>query len=252
MSPRLGINIDHLATLRQARGEPYPSLSRGADQCFAAGADLLTIHLREDRRHIQDYDVATLHEVTKKWQRPLNLEMGCHPEIVKIAITQQPEWICLVPEKREEKTTEGGLNLLAGGNYLRVHEAIETLRDGLPNVKISLFLEAHEATLEKAKELEVEAVEIHTGDYARSFLLDGHDHKQWAGYLEQFKKAQKYLVENNIGCHAGHGLTFDSVQPLLQAKLFTEYNIGHWIVCEALFRGLSPLVKEFKELFLKY
>lgn len=247
MVPRLGINIDHIATLRQARGESYPSLARGADQCFAAGAEQLTIHLREDRRHIQDADVEPLHEICKKWQRPLNFEMGCAPEIVKIAITNKPEWICLVPEKREEKTTEGGLDLMSQTNFKRVQEAMAALKDGIPNVKISLFLEANMATLEKAKLLKAEAVEVHTGDFARAFLTGTKDH--WYPFIEQFKKAQTFLNENKIGCHAGHGLTLESVKPLLEEKLFVEYNIGHWIISEAVYRGLSPVVKDLKELF---
>ncbi len=247
MNPRLGVNIDHVATLRQARGEEYPSIARAAETVLKAGADQITIHLREDRRHIQDTDVEVVQLMTKQFGKPLNLEMGCAPDIVDLCITVKPDWVCLVPEKREEKTTEGGLDLLDSKNFERVKTTCEKIKKGSPESKISLFLEANISTLEKASELSIDAVEIHTGDYARKYLEDD----DVSSDLTQFKKAYELLTEKNIAVHAGHGLTIESVLPLLKTKLFAEYNIGHWIICESVFKGLSNVILDFKALFAK-
>ncbi|MFA6235730.1 MAG: pyridoxine 5'-phosphate synthase [Bacteriovorax sp.] len=245
MIPRLGINIDHVATLRQARGEEYPSIVDAAQISLLNGADQITIHLREDRRHIQDYDVESVRLVTKRFGKPLNLEMGVNPEIVEIAIASTPEWICLVPEKREEKTTEGGLDLLDDHNFIRVEDAVKKLKASIKDVKISLFLEGKIETLVRAKELPIDAVEIHTGEYAKVFS-NGDDISK---FIEQFKNAKEFLINHKIACHAGHGLTDESVLPLLESKLFEEYNIGHWIICHAIFNGLGTTVKGLKASF---
>lgn len=245
MISRLGVNIDHIATLRQARGENYPSVVDAANVCMKEGADQITIHLREDRRHIQDTDVEAVRLVTKKFGRPLNLEMGCNQEIIDIAIATVPDWICLVPENREEKTTEGGLNLLDQKNMKKVCQSCQQLRDKIDGVRISLFLESNLDVLEKAIEIKPDAVEIHTGDFARVFM-NGDNYEE---HIEGFRLAQKFLVENSIAAHAGHGLSRESVVPLLDANLFDEYNIGHWIICQAVFNGLGNVVKDLKELF---
>lgn len=245
---RLGINIDHVATLRQARGENYPSVVEAARKVLSAGADQITIHLREDRRHIQDTDVAPIQLVTKEFGKPLNFEMGCHDEIIDIAISTKPEWICLVPEKREEKTTEGGLDLLDNRNFERVLTTMDKLRKGIPGVKISLFLEASEEILNRAVELKPNAVEIHTGDYARAFQ-DGDDLKP---HFEKFHQAKSLLDHYQIGCHAGHGLTMESTVALLKKELFVEYNIGHWVICRAIFEGLEKVVTDLKTEFMSY
>lgn len=245
MIPRLGVNIDHVATLRQARGEEYPSVVDAAQISLSNGADQITIHLREDRRHIQDTDVEAVRLVTKRFGKPLNLEMGINPEIVEIAIASSPDWICIVPEKRQEKTTEGGLDLLDDHNFQRVEEAVKKLKASIKDVKISLFLEARIEVLVKAKQLPIDAVEIHTGEYARVFL-NGDD---TAKFIEQFRQAKEFLVNHKIACHAGHGLTDSSVIPLLESRLFEEYNIGHWIICNALFSGLSSTIKQLKTSF---
>ncbi len=242
---RLGVNIDHVATLRQQRGEEYPSVVDAAIHALQNGADQITIHLREDRRHIQDYDVEAVHLVTKRYGKPLNLEMGCHPEIVEIAIASNPEWICLVPEKRQEKTTEGGLDLLDDSTFIRLEEACKKLKSSIKDVKISLFLEADPKILERAFLLEADAVEIHTGEFAKKFL-DGED---ISNYIQKFKNARELLLAKKWGCHAGHGLTLESVEPLLENELFEEYNIGHWIVAQAIFEGLGSVVKKFREKF---
>lgn len=248
MIPRLGINIDHVATLRQARGEEYPSIVDAAQVSLLNGADQITIHLREDRRHIQDYDVEAVRLVTKRFGKPLNLEMGVSPEMVEIAIASTPDWICIVPEKREEKTTEGGLDLLDDDNFIRIEDAVKKLKGSIKDVKISLFLEAKIETLVKAKELPIDAVEIHTGEFAKVFA-NGDDYTK---FLEQYKNAREFLHNHKIACHAGHGLTDESVKPLLESKLFEEYNIGHWVICHALFNGLGNTIKNLKSLFADY
>ena len=245
MIPRLGVNIDHVATLRQARGEEYPSVVDAAQISLTNGADQITIHLREDRRHIQDTDVEAVKLVTKRFGKPINLEMGVDPEIVEIAIASNPDWICLVPEKRQEKTTEGGLDLLDDSNFIRLEDAVKKLKSSIKDVKISLFLEAKIEILVKAKSLPIDAVEIHTGEYAKVFL-NGDDVSR---YIDQFKNARDFLFDHKIACHAGHGLTNESVIPLLENKIFEEYNIGHWIVCDALFNGLGQSVRGLKSNF---
>ena len=240
---RLGVNIDHVATLRQARGEAYPSVVDAAHVCLNNGADQITIHLREDRRHIQDTDVEAIRLVTKKFGKPLNLEIGVDPEIVDIAIATAPDWICVVPEKREERTTEGGLDLHEPQNFERIKAACAKLKKEIPNVLISLFVEADEATIRAAKNIECDALEIHTGDFARAHL-NGEDTSH---FLEQFRGSKILCEEQSLGHHAGHGLTLESVEPLVQEKLFVEYNIGHWIICQAVFDGLGNVVKKLKE-----
>lgn len=242
-APRLGVNIDHVATLRQARGENYPSLVDAAACVLENGADQITIHLREDRRHIQDADVPAVAEVTRKFKAPLNFEMGCADEIIDIAIATKPEWVCLVPEKREEKTTEGGLDLISQDNFDRVRNAIEKIRSHSPQTKISLFVEANEEVLIRCKELKAEAVEIHTGEYAKQHL----DNEDYSQVLETFREAKRFCIEHKINCHAGHGLTDQSLVPLLKENLFEEYNIGHWIICQAVFDGLANVTKSLKE-----
>lgn len=248
MIARLGVNIDHVATLRQQRGEDYPSVVEAAQVSLSNGADQITIHLREDRRHIQDTDVEAVRLVTKKYGKPLNLEMGVNTEIVEIAIASSPEWICLVPEKREEKTTEGGLDLLDDNNFIKVEEAVKKLKANIKDVKISIFLEANVEVLIRAAKLNIDAVEIHTGEYAGAFN-HGDDVEH---YLVKFREAYKFLTDHKIACHAGHGLTDQSVIPLLESKLFEEYNIGHWIICNAVFNGLSNTVKNLQNIFTNY
>ncbi len=244
---RLGVNIDHVATLRQARGESYPSVVDAAYTSLDNGADQITIHLREDRRHIQDTDVEAVHLVTKKFGKPLNLEIGVAPEIVDIAMATRPDWICVVPEKREEKTTEGGLDLLNDANFEKVKAACQKLKENDESVKISLFVEAHEEVLRRCAEINCDAVEIHTGDYARAHL-NGEDIEN---YISQYEKSKKLCAELNLGHHAGHGLTAQSVLPLVEKELFVEYNIGHWIICQAVYDGLSKVVKDLKESMTK-
>lgn len=246
--PRLGVNIDHVATLRQQRGESYPSISRAADVALATGAHQITIHLREDRRHIQDADVPAVHDMCRRFNLPLNLEIGSAPEIVEIACQERPEWVCLVPEKREERTTEGGLDLLDEKNFQRIEAACIKIKTASPETKISLFVEADPAVLERCLELRADAVEIHTGEYARDFI----DGKSLERHLEEYRRGHALIKARGWGYHAGHGLTLASLEPLLKEALFEEYNIGHWIISEAVFLGLGPVLKEMNTLIQQY
>lgn len=243
--PRLGVNIDHVATLRQARGENYPSVVEAAQICLNKGADQITIHLREDRRHIQDTDVEAVMLVTKRFGKPLNLEMGCNDEIVDIAIATAPEWVCLVPENRMERTTEGGLNVIDPNNYQKVLKTCQRLKEALPKLKISLFVESDLEVLKKIATMPVDAVEIHTGDYAKAHL----NGENIEGFLNHYQQAHKVVKDARLGFHAGHGLTNESMVPLLKQNLFEEYNIGHWIICQAVFDGLSQVVGNLVEQF---
>lgn len=243
--PRLGVNIDHVATLRQARGENYPSVVDAAHICLEEGADQITIHLREDRRHIQDTDVEAVRLVTKKFGRPLNLEMGCNDEIIDIAIATAPDWICLVPENRQERTTEGGLDLRQQTVFNKVAETCQKLRTHIKDIRISLFLEAEQDILQRAGDIRPDAIEIHTGDYARAHL----NGENFSKYIQQFHKAFNFLQSKRVNCHAGHGLTKSSIIPLLKEGIFEEFNVGHWIVCQSLFHGLGTVVKDLLDVF---
>lgn len=237
---RLGVNIDHVATLRQARGEDYPSIASAAKVALESGADQITIHLREDRRHIQDYDVLVVKEVTQLFSKPLNLEIGANQEIIDIAIETSPEWICIVPEKREEKTTEGGLNLKDHLVFQKIKKTCDLLRDKVPNTRISLFVEADEETLVACSRIGVDAVEIHTGDYAMAF----NNGESVESYIKKFNEAKDFCQKEVIGFHAGHGLTDRNLKPLVENNLFVEYNIGHWIIADSVFNGLSTSIKK--------
>lgn len=247
MSARLGVNIDHVATLRQARGENYPSLVDSARVALENGADQITIHLREDRRHIQDTDVPAIKLVTERYGKPLNLEMGANQEIMQIGVEVKPEWICLVPEKREERTTEGGLDLLNEKTFKHIQQACQFLKKEIPGVKISLFVTSDLGVLEKSVQCDIDAVEIHTGDYARDYL----EGESIAEHLADYQMAFNFIQAHNIGFHAGHGLTDLSLAELIKQGLFVEYNIGHWIICDSVFNGLALSVKKLKEIINK-
>lgn len=244
---RLGVNIDHVATLRQARGEDYPSIVEAATVALESGADQITIHLREDRRHIQDTDVPAVKLVTSRFNKPLNLELGANDDIIQIAIDVKPDWICIVPEKREEKTTEGGLNIIDIEQFNKISNTCDKFKKEIPGVKISLFVEASEQTLKNCMKMNIDAVEIHTGDYAKDFLEENDIEK----YIEQFKNGKSILEGSSIGYHAGHGLTDKSLVPLVESGLFAEYNIGHWIICDSVFCGMPNSIKKLTDIISK-
>ena len=231
----LGVNIDHVATLRQARRTYEPDPVHAAVLCELAGADGITIHLREDRRHIQDRDLEVLRKtVTIK----LNLELAATKEIVEIACRTKPEQATLVPEKREEVTTEGGLDV--AGNRAAVADSIKRLKDA--GIYVSLFLDPDQRQIELAKELEADAVELHTGQYA---LAKGTAQQE---QLASLVEAGKLIRRLGLGLHAGHGLNYHNVCPVAQITDMHELNIGHAIVSRAVLVGMERAVREMKAL----
>ena len=233
---RLGVNIDHVATVRNARGGVYPDPVRAAREAVAAGADGITAHLREDRRHIRDADIAALKELPV----PLNLEMAATDEMVAIALHTRPHAACLVPEKREERTTEGGLDIIATREHLRPR--IEALSRA--GIRVSLFVEPDEAVMEAAKALSAPVVELHTGSYCEA-AIEG-DEARTRAELDRIVRAARHGAGLGLEIHAGHGLTLDSVGPVARVPQLKELNIGHALVAEAIFVGLAQAVRDMR------
>jgi len=234
---RLGVNIDHVATVRNARGESYPSPLRAALLAEKNGADSVTIHLREDRRHINELD---LKKIIKKLKIPLNLEIAATREMLKIASRSRPPFICVVPEKRKEITTEGGLNLNHNKNFLEI--LIKRLKKN--KSRISLFIEPSLKDLDKAKKMDADCVEIHTGKFCN--LVNNKKN-----YKKELKRIQKAVnIGNKLGLevHAGHGLTYTSAKILAKIKGIQEFNIGHFLVGESIFEGMPSTIKKFKRI----
>lgn len=231
----LGVNIDHVATIRQARKTYEPDPVAAAALATLGGADVITIHLREDRRHIQDRDLRILRETVPFG---LNLEIACEPEILGIACEVRPDQATLVPERREEVTTEGGLDVL--GDTTRIQQAIERLREAA--VPVSLFIDPDISQVERSAELGATAIELHTGSYA----LASGDTQQ--GELERLRAAGLRCTELGMKLHAGHGLNYHNVIPVAQIDSMRELNIGHSIVARAVFTGLQEAVAEMKRL----
>jgi len=237
---RLGVNIDHVATVRNARGETYPSPLRAAILAEKNGADSITIHLREDRRHINDLDLKL---IKSKLKIPLNLEIAATKEMLKIAIKNKPPFICIVPEKRKEVTTEGGLNL----DYKKVF--LKSIIDKLKKNKsrVSLFIEPNLLDIKKAKLLNVDCIEIHTGKICNLI----NENKNFKKELDKIKKAVKFAGSLNLEIHAGHGLTYKSAKILSKINGIQEFNIGHFLIGESIFIGLPESVKKFIEIIKK-
>ena len=231
---RLGVNIDHVATVRNARGVGYPDPVRAAMLAADAGADGITAHLREDRRHITDDDIARL---SAALTIPLNLEMAATQEMLAIALRHRPHAACIVPEKREEVTTEGGLD--AAGQFDRLAPMVRAL--AAAGVRVSLFVEPDPRQIDAAIRLGAPVVELHTGRYAE---LDGEDR---AIELRRLAEAAALAAKNGIEVHAGHGLTFDNVGPVAAIPQVRELNIGHFLIGEALFVGLGDAVRAMRE-----
>jgi len=230
----LGVNIDHIATLRQARGTRYPDPIQAAIEAEQAGADGITLHLREDRRHIQDRDVHMLKEIL---QTPMNLEMAVTDEMIAIASKVKPKNICLVPERREELTTEGGLNVV--GSERKVFDACKALADA--GSAVSLFIDADKKQIDAAVRCSAPVIEIHTGHYAD--LVDKHEQQ---AELKRIAEAVAYAHESGLQVNAGHGLHYHNVSPIAAIKDVVELNIGHAIIARALFTGLQKAVREMK------
>ncbi|MCP5384661.1 MAG: pyridoxine 5'-phosphate synthase [Sphingomonadaceae bacterium] len=236
---RLGVNIDHVATIRNARGGDHPDPVRAAEIVAAVGGDGITAHLREDRRHIRDEDLARIQAAT---DLPLNLEMAATEEMLEIALRHKPHAACIVPEKREERTTEGGLD--AAGLHNQLAPIVSRLSD--QGIRVSLFIEASERQLDAAQRLHAPVVEFHTGEYAHAFL-DG-DSERVASERKRIADMAALAASMGIEPHAGHGLTYDNVQPIAAIPELAELNIGHYLVGEAVFVGLENAVRRMREL----
>ena len=232
---RLGVNIDHVATIRNARGGDHPDPVRAAEIVAKVGGDGITAHLREDRRHIRDEDLARIQDAT---ELPLNLEMAATEEMLEIALRHEPHAACIVPEKREERTTEGGLDAAGGHNHLAPF--VTELKNA--NIRVSLFIEPDPAQVEAAIHLGAPVVEFHTGRYAH---LDGEERTE---ELRRIADAAALAAKNGIEPHAGHGLTFDNVGPVAAIPQLAELNIGHFLMGEAIFTGLEASVSRMREL----
>ncbi|HLL59463.1 MAG TPA: pyridoxine 5'-phosphate synthase [Allosphingosinicella sp.] len=230
---RLGVNIDHVATIRNARGGDHPDPVLAAFAAAAAGADGITAHLREDRRHITDDDIARLME---KLTVPLNLEMAATEEMLQIALRHRPHAACIVPEKREERTTEGGLD--AAGQQAHLAPFVARLMEA--NVRVSLFIEPDPRQVDAAIRLGAPVVEFHTGRYAH---LEGEER---TSELRRITDAVALAAKNGIEAHAGHGLTFDNVIPVAAIPQVAELNIGHFLIGEAIFTGLEASVARMR------
>jgi pyridoxine 5-phosphate synthase len=234
---RLGVNIDHVATIRNARGGRHPDPVRAAHIAAEAGADGITAHLREDRRHITDEDIARL---SVEIDRPLNLEMAATEEMLQIALRHKPHAACIVPEKREERTTEGGLDAAGGHNQLK--HFVSSL-SGV-GIRVSLFIEAEQRQMEAAASLGAQVVEIHTGRYCDLALAgDGPGRER---ELDRIREAARYAASLGLEVHAGHGLTFETVGGVAAIPEVVELNIGHFLIGEAIFSGLDSAMRRMR------
>ncbi len=240
---RLGVNIDHVATIRNARGGRHPDPVRAARLAAQAGADGITAHLREDRRHISDDDIARL---SREIELPLNLEMAATEEMLAIALKHQPHAACLVPEKREERTTEGGLDVVRGHNTLRPFVGDLSAA----GIRVSLFIEPDRAALDAAVSLGAPVVELHTGAYCEAWADEPGGAKA-AAQLQRIVDAAAHAHAVGLECHAGHGLSFDTVGPVAAIPTIVELNIGHFLVGEAIFSGLESAIKRMRAMMDK-
>ena len=234
---RLGVNIDHVATVRNARGENYPSPLRAALFAQKSGADSVTIHLREDRRHINDSD---LKEIKSKLKIPFNLEIAATNEMLKIALKRKPPFICIVPEKRQEITTEGGLNLNFKKNFLK--KIINKLKKN--KSRISLFVEPNLNDIKESKNLNADCIEIHTGKFCNLV----NKNKNYKNELKRIKSAVTFGNKLGLEVHAGHGLTYKSAKILAKISGIKEFNIGHFLIGESIFVGLNKTIKNFRKI----
>ena len=234
---RLGVNIDHVATIRNARGEKYPSPLRAALFAEKCGANSITIHLREDRRHIRDKD---LKEIKKRLKIPLNLEMAPTKEMLKIALKYKPKYVCIVPEKREEITTEGGLNLNKKKKYLK--KIMKELKKR--KIRVSLFIEPKLFDIKLAKSLGANCVELHTGKFCYLF----NNNRNTKSIFSSIKKSAHLAKTLGLKVHAGHGLTYKTAYQIAKIKNISEFNIGHFIISESLFIGMNFCIRKFKKI----
>ena len=235
---RLGVNIDHVATLRNARGGHHPSITRASKVVEDCGADLVVVHLREDRRHIREVDISN---IIKNISIPLQLEIAPKEDMFSYSIRNNIQKICIVPENRKELTTEGGLNIKKNDLFLKKN--LKTLFDN--NIEVSLFIDPDLDIIKRTQDLGIEAIELHTGQFANSSL----DNEQ--NYLDKIAEATNYALTNGMSVRAGHGLNFSKVKTLLNIKGIEELNIGHFIIGEAIFSGLESVIKNMLNLIKK-
>jgi pyridoxine 5-phosphate synthase len=236
---RLGVNIDHVATIRNARGAPYPDPLRAARLAARAGADGITAHLREDRRHISDDDIDNL---ARELNIPLNLEMAATGEMLEIALRHRPHAVCLVPEKREERTTEGGID--AAGQHNHLVPYVRKLSNA--GIRVSMFVDPDARQIEASKSLGAPVVELCTGAYCEAVIAN--DLQAVADHLEAARKSAAAAARLGLEVHAGHGLTYDNVKPIAAIPEIRELNIGHFLIGEAIFIGLEASIRHMREL----
>ncbi|MFC3069833.1 pyridoxine 5'-phosphate synthase [Phenylobacterium soli] len=238
---RLGVNIDHVATVRNARGASYPDPVRAAEIALAAGADGITAHLREDRRHISDADIDALAEITRKRGRPLNLEMAVTDEMEAIALAHRPHAACLVPERREEVTTEGGLDV--AGGFERIAPVVRRL--AAAGIRVSCFIDADPAQVAAAAKAGAAVVEFHTGAYCDAVRERSGEAPALLGKLQA---AAREAARLGLEVHAGHGIDYETVKPIAAIPEVVELNIGHFLIGEAIFIGLGPAIQRMRAL----
>tara|TARA_Y100000816_G_C26044752_1_gene547438 strand:- start:60 stop:776 length:717 start_codon:yes stop_codon:yes gene_type:complete len=235
---RLGVNIDHVATIRNARGDFHPDPYKAAIKAISYGADSITIHLREDRRHIKDYD---LKKISKNKKIPLNLEMAANNSMLNIALKNKPNYVCIVPEKRKEITTEGGLNLKR--NLNKISKIVSSLNES--NIRTSLFINPNINDIKLSRKINVNCIELHTGRLSNLI-------KKNKNYMYEFKKIKNSaILANKLGLevHAGHGMDYKTTKILSKIKEIQEFNIGHFIIGESIFYGLKGVIKQIKKNF---
>lgn len=234
---RLGVNIDHVATIRNARGSAHPSPVKAAQLAQKYGANGITIHLREDRRHIRDEDLSA---IKKSIKLPINLEMAATKEMLEIALRTMPHAVCIVPEKRSEVTTEGGLNVIKYAKILA--PMIKQLH--AKKILVSLFIDANEAQIKACANINANIVEIHTGEFCHLFEINKiAAQKEFA----KIKKCSELAVKLGLECHAGHGLNYETAKKIVKIKEISELNIGHFIIGEAIFDGLEKVIGKMKK-----
>ena len=237
MSSRLGVNIDHVATIRNARGEKHPEPYIFAKKAFKFGADSITIHLREDRRHIKDKDLKLISSIKSL---PLNLEMACNDEMLKIALKYKPNFVCIVPEKRNEVTTEGGIDLNKNRKKLKL--VIKTLNKN--NIRTSLFINPTKSAIKDSKFLNAQCIELHTGKISNQIKKN----KIFNIQLKNIKNCAKYANSLGLEVHAGHGIDYKTAKVLSKIKEIEEFNIGHFIIGESILHGLRKTIRTFRKI----
>jgi pyridoxine 5-phosphate synthase len=241
---KLGVNIDHIATIRQARKEDLPSVIKAAAACEKGGAYGITVHLREDRRHIQDEDVYALR---KSLKIKLNLEMAASEEIVKIALDVKPDFVCMVPENRQELTTEGGLDVKAHKSKLA--NIVKKLQKA--GIIVSMFIDADTEQVLACSEIKANAIELHTGKYAKFFKENGMDSAEFKEEMEKISEASHKAEEKGLILNAGHGLDYDNIERICDVPGMNEFNVGFSIIAKSVFTGLEAAVRNMKELICK-